>query len=59
MLPQFITYCLEIIKQQNEIICTLITLLIKKSVFNKPSKEPVNKPYRKLQVDELPVVEKL
>lgn len=40
-------------------IRTLLTLLIGKSMFDKPKEQPVNQPYRKLQVDELPIIEPL
>jgi hypothetical protein len=39
-------------------IRTLLTLLIGRGMFDKPEETPVNKPYRKLQVDELPIIEK-
>src|SRR5690606_5056851 len=55
--PQLLTYLLEFIKYQEQIIRTLQTLLIGKNMFEKPTEEPVNKPYRKLQVDDLPIIE--
>jgi hypothetical protein len=57
--PQLLTYLLVIIKYQEQIIRMLLTLLIGKNMFDKPKEKPVNKPYRKLQVDELPIIEKL
>lgn len=54
---QIITYLLTFIKHQDQIIRTLLTLLIGKSMFDKPTEQPVNKPYRKLQVDDLPIIE--
>ncbi|MDQ0252724.1 endogenous inhibitor of DNA gyrase (YacG/DUF329 family) [Evansella vedderi] len=59
MYPQIITYLLTFIKYQDQIIRTLLTLLIGKSMFEKPksTETPINKPYRKLQVDDLPIVE--
>lgn len=40
-------------------IRTLLTLLIGKSMFDKPKETPVNKPYQKLEVDDdLPIIEK-
>ncbi len=57
MVPQLLTYLLEIIKYQDEIVRTLLTLLIGKNMFEKPKEQPINKPYRKLQVDDLPIVE--
>lgn len=57
MLPQIITYLLTFINFQDQIIRTLLTLLIGKSMFDKPTEKPVNKPYRKLQVDDLPIIE--
>lgn len=57
MYPQLLTYLLEFIKFQDQMIRTLQTLLIGKNMFEKPTEEPVNKPYRKLQVDDLPIIE--
>ena len=57
MYPQIITYLLTFIKYQEQIIRTLLTLLIGKGMFEKPEEKPVNKPYRKLQVDDLPIIE--
>lgn len=57
--PQLLTYLLQFIKYQEQIIRTLQTLLIGKDMFEKPAEEPVNKPYRKLQVDDLPIIETL
>lgn len=57
--PQIITYLLTFIKYQDQVIRTLLTLLIGKSMFDKPVEKPVNKPYRKLQVDDLPIIETL
>ncbi|MFC0474904.1 transposase [Robertmurraya beringensis] len=59
MYPQIITYLLTFINYQEQLIRTLLTLLIGKSMFDKPTEQPVNKPYRKLQVDDLPVIEVL
>lgn len=58
MFPQIITYLLTLINYQEQVIRTLLTLLIGKSMFDKPEETPVNKPYRKLQVDDLPIIEK-
>ncbi|MFY2154347.1 transposase, partial [Cytobacillus firmus] len=57
MYPQIITYLLTLIKYQDQIIRTLLTLLIGKNMFDKSKEQPVNHPYQKLQVDELPVIE--
>jgi len=59
LLPQLLTYLLEYIKYQDQMIRTLLTLLIGKNMFDKPTEKPVNKPYQKLQVDELPIIETL
>ncbi|MED4355086.1 DDE-type integrase/transposase/recombinase [Schinkia azotoformans] len=59
MYPQIITYLLTLINYQEQFIRTLLTLLIGKSMFDKPKETPVNKPYRKLQVDDLPIIETL
>src|SRR5689334_14942870 len=50
---------MEFIKYQDQVIRTLLTLLIGKGMFEKPEETPVNKPYRKLQVDDLPIIETL
>ena len=50
---------MEFIKYQDQVIRTLLTLLIGKVMFEKPEETPVNKPYRKLQVDDLPIIETL
>ncbi|KEF37261.1 transposase [Schinkia azotoformans MEV2011] len=57
MFPQIITYLLTLINYQEQVIRTLLTLLIGKSMFEEPKETPVNKPYRKLQVDDLPIIE--
>jgi hypothetical protein len=57
--PQLLTYLMEFIKYQDQVIRTLLTLLIGKSMFKKTEETPVYKPYRKLQVDDLPIIETL
>ncbi|KYC94044.1 DDE-type integrase/transposase/recombinase [Heyndrickxia sporothermodurans] len=57
MYPQLLTYLLEFIKYQEHIIRYLLTLLVGENMFEKPTEEPVNMPYRKLQVDDLPIIE--
>jgi len=59
LLPQIITYLLTFINFQEQIIRTLLTLLIGRSMFDKPKEAPVNQPYRKLQIDDLPIIEKV
>lgn len=59
MLPQLIAYLLSYIKFQEKIIFGLLGILLGKSIARAPYDEPVNKPYRKLQVDEMPVIEVL
>ncbi|KAF0823032.1 Transposase [Cytobacillus firmus] len=59
MYPQIITNLLKFINYQEQVIRTLLTLLIGKSMFDKPKETPVNKPYRKLQVDDLPIIQTL
>ena len=56
--PQLLTYLLEIIKYQTQIISFLMALVLGKSIKKYSNDEPVNKPYRKLQVDELPILVK-
>jgi endogenous inhibitor of DNA gyrase (YacG/DUF329 family) len=48
---------MEFIKYQDQVIRKLLTLLVGKSMFKKPEETPVNIPYRKLQVDDLPIIE--
>lgn len=50
---------MEYIKYQDQVIRTLLTLLIGKNMLDKPVETPVNKPYRKLQVDDLPIIKVL
>ncbi|MUV37525.1 hypothetical protein JNUCC1_01331 [Lentibacillus sp. JNUCC-1] len=57
MLPQFITYLLTYIKFQEKIIYGLLGIILGKSVARALYDEPVNKPYRKMEVDEMPVIE--
>ena len=59
MLPQFIAYLLKYIKFQEKIIYNLLGIILGKSVARGLYDEPINKPYRKLEVDELPIVETL
>ena len=59
MLPQLLAYLFEIIKTQYQIIIYLMGALLGKSLTNVDDEEPVRKPYQKLQVDELPVIETL
>ena len=59
MLPQLIAYLLTYIKFQEKIIFALLGILLGKSVARAAYDEPVNKPYRKLEVDEMPVIETL
>lgn len=53
-----INYLLIIIQVQQQLISYLCTALVAKSFVKKKDK-PVNKPYRKLVVDQLPVFEKI
>lgn len=59
MYPQLSTYLMEFIKYQAQIIRNLLTLLVGKNMFEKPIELPVNKPYRRLQVDDLPIIKPL
>ena len=59
MYPQIITYLLTFINYQEKIIVYLLSLLLGKAVGSARSDEPMDKPYRKLLVDELPVIEQL
>lgn len=59
MLPQFITYLLVFIKLQERIILALLGIILGKSVASAQFDEPVNKPYRKMEVDDLPIIETL
>src|SRR5690625_4883594 len=57
--PQFIAYLLKIIKYQEKIIFALIGIILGKSVARGLYDEPVDKPYRKLEVDQMPIIETL
>jgi len=57
--PQLLAYLIEFIKYQSEIIKTLMILLLGKAVGSVRPDQPINKEYRKLQVDELPVIQQL
>ena len=59
MYPQFILYLLKLIKYQEKIILALVSIILGKSVARGLYDEPINKPYRKLEVDTMPVIEKL
>ena len=59
MLLQFITYLVEYIKYQERIIFALLGVVLGKAVARPAYDEPTNQPYRKLQVDEMPIIEKL
>lgn len=59
MLPQLIYYLLEYIKYQERIIFALFGIILGKSVARAQFDEPVNKPYRKLEVDDMPIIETL
>ena len=56
---QFITYLLQYIKFQEKIIFALISIIVGKSVARGLYDEPINRPYRKLEVDVMPVIDKL
>lgn len=58
-MASIITYLLTLINYQNQVIRTLLTLLIGKSMFEPPKslEKPVNQAYRKLRIDDLPIVE--
>ncbi|BAD74272.1 hypothetical protein GKP29 (plasmid) [Geobacillus kaustophilus HTA426] len=57
MLPQLLAYLLQIIKTQYQIIVYLMGVIVGKSLNRKDLDEPVQKPYRKLQVDDLPIID--
>src|SRR5690625_3181515 len=57
--PQFITYLLNLIKYQEKIIYALIGIILGKSVARGLYDEPINKPYRKLEIDDMPIIEVL
>ncbi|NNV06718.1 transposase, partial [Geobacillus sp. MMMUD3] len=57
MLPQLLAYLLEIIKTQYQIIVYLMGVILGKSLHLEDWDEPIQKPYRKLQVDDLPIID--
>ncbi|GEL76073.1 hypothetical protein TMU01_03080 [Tenuibacillus multivorans] len=59
MLPQIIAYLLQYIKYQEKLIVVLLGIVLGKSVARAQYDEPVNKPYRKFQVDDMPIIETL
>lgn len=59
MYLQFITYLMKYIKFQEKIIVALLAIILGKSVARGLYDEPIDKPYRKLEVDDMPVIEKL
>lgn len=56
---QFITYLFNYIKYQERVIVYLTAIILGKSVARGLYDEPVNKPYRKLIVDDMPIIEAL
>ena len=56
---QYITYLLTFIKLQEKIIVALLAIILGKSVARGLYDEPINKPYQKLIVDKMPIIEKL
>lgn len=59
MVTNIITYLLKYIKFQENIIYTLIGIILGKSIARGLYDEPINKPYRKLEIDEMPIIETL
>ena len=59
MLPQLIYYLLQYIKFQESIIYKLLGIILGKSMARGLYDEPINKPYRKLEVDDMPIIEVL
>lgn len=57
MLPQLIYYLLQYIKFQERIIFSLLGIVLGKSVARGLYDEPINKPYRKFEVDDMPIIE--
>src|SRR5690625_619053 len=53
---QFITYLLTFIKYQERVIVLLMSIILGKSVARGLYDEPINKPYRKLEVDEMHII---
>ena len=55
--PQIITYLFNFITYQQRIITLLMAIILGKSVARGLYDEPIDKPYRKLVVDEMPIIE--
>src|SRR5690625_3787137 len=55
--PQFITYLMKYIKYQEKIIIALMGIILGKSDARGLYDETIDKPYSKLEVDEMPVIE--
>lgn len=59
VIPKFIAFLLAYINHQHKIIIYLMGLYMGKSLTRDVYDEPVNKPYRKFQVDDMPIIEEL
>lgn len=59
MYLQLLAYLFQIIKYQHQIIILLLTIILGRSVEQAKPEQPINKEYRKLIVDELPVIQVL
>jgi hypothetical protein len=56
-LLQVINLLLEVVKVQYSLLALLFTLLVLKPLSGKSSDKSIDKPYRKLMVDKLPVID--
>ncbi|MEL4026324.1 DDE-type integrase/transposase/recombinase [Lysinibacillus endophyticus] len=56
MYPQLLAYLIEFIKYQEKIIKILMVIIFGKAVGSVRPEQPINKEYRKLQVDKLPIL---
>ena len=54
--PQLLAYLIEFIKYQEKIIKILMVIIFGKAVGSVRPEQPINKEYRKLQVDKLPIL---
>lgn len=59
MYLQLLAHLFQIIKYQHQIIISLLTIVLGRSVEQAKPEQPINQEYRKLVVDELPVIQVL
>lgn len=56
---QIITSLLSFVTYQQRIITLLMAIILGKSIARRLHNEPIDKPYRKLVLDQIPIIEVL